>query len=96
MASIVPPPFGSGYSRGRPDSSQPGISLQLCRPLSGAVIQNAGQTVDHAVGLQLGLWRNRIAFPPDRSDRRSRGRASIVPPPFGSGYVVSTDTASAP
>ena len=83
--SIVPPPFGSGYYArpgwdcpgtgpsivprvngqmpvGKIGIATPQVVLQLCRPLSGAVMQPNG--------------RNRNSVQP----------ASIVPPPFGSGY----------
>ena len=38
-ASIVPPPFGSGYADSRTPASPLRRGLQLCRPLSGAVMQ---------------------------------------------------------
>ena len=89
---------------------RPVVGLQLCRPLSGAVISNAHcQPYPHPV-LQLcrplsgavirGIpgvrhrvnsfncaapFRERLCAGRQMS-RRPSGRASIVPPPFGSGY----------
>ena len=39
LASIVPPPFGSGYSGATTDGVARARWLQSCRPLSGAVIR---------------------------------------------------------
>ena len=110
-ASIVPPPFGSGYGR-IPGRRRPADSpLQSCRPLSGAVIF---VIVALPAGRRLRFnraapFRERLFFARPQSLRRParfnraapfRERlyiirplvpqpivvASIVPPPFGSGY----------
>ena len=54
-ASIVPPPFGSGYNHGlwTGGDGLPGSTLQLCRPLSGAVISRSTMSPDSSVALQL-------------------------------------------
>ena len=87
-ASIVPPPFGSGYAAARWSIRSAITPLQLCRPLSGAVIGRSSRCCMPArcasiVPPPFGSgYRNRIGWP------GSRMIASIVPPPFGSGYVT--------
>ena len=136
-ASIVPPPFGSGYAQSH-CAAVIASWLQLCRPLSGAVIcDTPGKSHSTDIGFNCAapfrerLWsnfRNRhrrslrfncaapfrerlcisprvgccaplwlqlcrplsgavIAF----SSVRGYGvvKASIVPPPFGSGYPMA-------
>ena len=86
-ASIVPPPFGSGYRDLALLSRLQSQPLQLCRPLSGAVT---------ALGLAFALYQvvASIVPPPFGSGydlllllpAPLLEMASIVPPPFGSGY----------
>ena len=85
-ASIVPPPFGSGYADTLVVNDRNLGVLQLCRPLSGAVIIRASVAAIPALDAS-------IVPPPFGSGYRKAGvcigcgaKASIVPPPFGSGY----------
>ena len=71
--SIVPPPFGSGYTAPPPDAGGDAVTLQLCRPLSGAVMRGKSTARAYAISLSA-------------PSRRRSAPASIVPPPFGSGY----------
>ena len=90
-ASIVPPPFGSGYPTGVSLYVGWAGLLQSCRPLSGAVIM-----VVLRIMVKLRGCFNRAAPFRERLCRRvgvhriPPHRASIVPPPFGSGYPSTT------
>ena len=112
IASIVPPPFGSGYAapagrtvrgydglqlcrplsgavmrRGIGGGGGNGGGLQLCRPLSGAVISIPAVIAAVTVALQLCRPLSGAVMSYDRLETTAADFASIVPPPFGSGYL---------
>ena len=85
-ASIVPPPFGSGYSATGGRITGGLSSLQSCRPLSGAVMCTPSTTPpSRSSGFNRAApFRERLSDSIDAP--AAQGYASIVPPPFGSGY----------
>ena len=88
QASIVPPPFGSGY---------PSIIIRVSRSLTGfnRAAPFRERLYRHMVDQDRTLRAASIVPPPfgsgycyyAGSGRRQCGAASIVPPPFGSGYL---------
>ena len=85
IASIVPPPFGSGYGD-PPMTPQNYWPLQLCRPLSGAVISWGIITHRPVQMLQLCRPLSGAVITACAVLANAFPYASIVPPPFGSGY----------
>ena len=87
FASIVPPPFGSGYDDTLPARYHRHARLQLCRPLSGAVMASMPpRQLPARRGLQLCRPLSGAVIILGKVECRMQAHASIVPPPFGSGY----------
>ncbi len=84
--SIVPPPFGSGYD-GAGIVPHAKLILQLCRPLSGAVTQAHPSPSPSPSCLQLCRPLSGAVTIRGGTPAAPYRQASIVPPPFGSGYA---------
>ena len=86
-ASIVPPPFGSGYGFPAGAPRRLLAALQLCRPLSEAVMLLSGLLLYRSIRLQLCRPLSEAVIRTPKGGSSRHFGASIVPPPFGSGYA---------
>ena len=94
-ASIVPPPFGSGYAATPCQLVNTIPPLQSCRPLSGAVIggvcviRRRTSRFNRAAPFRERLSASLLPY------SCAAHSASIVPPPFGSGYTARSSSLDA-